>query len=137
MAVGIKLIPKRKVQGREVTSTIHGYMFHISTDQVAPQAITGGKVTGDIAINASGSYTGDGTADRQITTGFKCSFVIIQTSSASNRFTLVPSFTIRDTGAADNLDDTTNTYLHASDGFVVGSNSNTDGNTYYYWAVKE
>ncbi|GAH78782.1 unnamed protein product, partial [marine sediment metagenome] len=39
---------------------------------------------------ATGSYTGDGTDDRQITTGFKCSMVVIYRDTARNAI-IIPS----------------------------------------------
>lgn len=89
---------------------------------------------------ATGSYTGDGATGRQITTGFKCSLVIIMTTNYMNRFVLIPGITIMDTWAGHNKDKTANTYLHTSDGFVVAvsvNNSNTSGETFYYWAISE
>lgn len=90
----------------------------------------------------AGSYTGDGTNGRQITTGFKCSMVIVQSDivdGAIVRATMLQGFTCKDTSAAHDTDITTTSYIHASDGFVVStSNSlNETDKTHYYFAISE
>ena len=88
---------------------------------------------------AFGTYTGDGTADRQITVGFACSLVIIQRRAASS----VETYIVLNTEGSDcicvvdtdSVDDWTHPYLHATDGFVVTTiRANTDGETYAYAA---
>lgn len=91
---------------------------------------------------ASGTYTGDGTSDRQITTGFLCKAVFIQRQVAGagvSFFVLLnvegdSSLKIEDT---DQVDDVAKPYLHASDGFIVSfdaDGANYDGGTYKYVA---
>lgn len=98
------------------------------------------------ARSASGSYSGNNGASRQITTGFACKFVIIiahgVSGSASIQWTLVSSTAanngdLADTAISDaQFGATSDARLHASDGFIVDPNdsSNTSGNTYYYAA---
>ena len=89
---------------------------------------------------ASGSYTGNDGDDRQVTTGFKCSLVIvlaITTGSNNecgifipNRVTSVASGEVLYGGSA----------LHATDGFTVyqtGDLLNHATDVYYYWAISE
>ena len=86
----------------------------------------------------TGSYVGNITADRQIVTGCKCSLVIIQASTAK-RCTMIPSLSIVDTVAANNVDITAEAFIHATDGFEVDSPAsgfNDNGLTYYYLAVE-
>lgn len=86
---------------------------------------------------ATGNYTGNQGAGRQITTGFKCSNVVIFDVTAPHELKcwfLIPGAT-RDMGGGD---DTANCYVHASDGFVVGGDvGNSDTVSYYYWAISE
>lgn len=101
-------------------------------------------VAGAVKI-ATGSYTGDAGASRQITTGFKCSCVIVICAlldDARNLFFLIPNITIHHKHSIAPVNKTTITYLHASDGFVVShtdvnNSSNTGDQTYYYWAISE
>jgi hypothetical protein len=101
----------------------------------------------------SGSYTGNGGNGRQITIGFKCSHVIIMGGPGGivADWSLIPSYTVYHEGyqtatgiQAMTYNDTSNTYLHASDGFVVSNNkagaivgSNYSSGVYYYWAISE
>lgn len=89
----------------------------------------------------TGTYTGDGTAARQISVGFKCSCVWIATLTTPQRAFIIPSITVTDTNAAHNTDDTTDIHLHATDGFVVSDlgtvNLNFSTEPYYYWAIGE
>ena len=93
------------------------------------------------ATIATGSYTGNDASARQITTGFKPSFVVIIESATLLWFwLLIPSYTLRVTdGGAAFVDDTVETYIHATDGFVVDVDdaNNTDPRTHYYWAISE
>lgn len=90
-----------------------------------------------------GSYTGDGTASRQITLGFKPDIVFISSSEIySGGFggivIIMPnkSVCIRSTGVSNTVD----VAIHASDGFVSGSNPddfiNVNTIVYNYLAVK-
>ena len=117
------------------------------TDMVLDQLMVGQGV-GSTPIEeakkqiATGTYTGNGAAGRQITVGFKCSCVIIQGVTNVTRHTLVPLMTVQDaidTVTEDNVNDTVNCYLHATDGFVVSNVgwSNNAGLTYYYFAISE
>lgn len=85
---------------------------------------------------ATGSYVGNDGAARQITTGFKCSCVIIlHLTSADWNSLLIPSAAVTINGVALAV-----TALHATDGFVVDAvadNTNHSANTYYYWAISE
>jgi len=90
---------------------------------------------------ASGSYTGNGVDDRQITTGFICKCVLILNQGISSvdffpvlNPTGADTLDIRDT---DSVDDQEKPYLHASDGFVLGgaaNKANGDGESYKYVA---
>jgi len=89
---------------------------------------------------ATGTYTGDGTDDRQITVGFKCSFVVLQgrtTGEPPNRWTIIPNKTVRDTSGSHNTA-TVDALLHATNGFVVDElMANINAQPYYYWAISE
>jgi len=90
----------------------------------------------------TGSYVGNNTDDRQITTGFKCSMVIIQYTKY--QWTLIPSSCVYHADSSP-YHHAYGIYLnlHATDGFVVGDVShygktaNKSGDTYYYWAISE
>lgn len=77
---------------------------------------------------ATGSYTGNGVADRQITVGFQCKAVFILTQATFNvDFFPVLNATGADTldiGDTDHVDDVVKPYLHATDGFVLGATTN-------------
>ncbi|MBA7522528.1 hypothetical protein ES705_14647 [subsurface metagenome] len=89
---------------------------------------------------ATGSYTGSGAA-RQVTTGFKCSLVIIETATgewATQAAWVIPNMSMSARAAAiDNA--STHSWLHATDGFGLSDNLmlNKNGVTYYYWAISE
>lgn len=90
---------------------------------------------------AAGSYTGNGIDSRQITTGFLCKFVVIQRVSSDNPDTwLVINLSGADAIFIDigaSPDDRSKPYLHASNGFTVGTTgdyANTDGILYKYVA---
>lgn len=102
------------------------------------------------ATVATGSYTGDNSNDRQIAVGFKCSFVkIIRTDALYERliWDLIPNITAIhcDNTSYHATGQAANTYLHASDGFVVDNSaawpssetSNKLNKVYYYWAISE
>jgi len=86
----------------------------------------------------AGTYTGDGSNDRQITTGFKCGMVILFDSETGMEYTwiVLPTYTLQrgntGTGAI-----TTDALLHASDGFVVDNAlANRSTEVYQYWAIE-
>jgi len=88
----------------------------------------------DTRIIAVGTYTGDDSNDRQITTGFKCSYVIAQRVPFAGRFIYgtLPKAVEMSTG----LPTKTDLVLHATDGFVVDQNLlNYDTYVYYYFAI--
>lgn len=90
------------------------------------------------ATVASGTYTGDGNNNRQITVGFICTLVVIipeATQSGRSGWIVIRT-------AANNLSITTDpsldtdTNLHAADGFVVDANfANVNLAVYNYWAI--
>lgn len=88
---------------------------------------------------ATGSYTANDTDDRQITTGFKCSMVVLLTSSittAGSIIIMVPSLSKNALGT----NDTTDNILHGSDGFIVSTDTlygNYSTREFYYWAISE
>ncbi len=100
-----------------------------------PPASAGG------ATIATGSYTGDDViTGRQITTGFKCSAVIIFNATdiqALECCIAIPSAGRTFTGTAV----TTSVKPHATDGFIVGhynkASFNDSGEIFYYWAISE
>lgn len=92
---------------------------------------------------ATGSYVGNGSGNRQITTGFKCSMVVllnVTDEGESNSWILIPNAITELGGIYD-----TDKFLfpHATDGFVVqyaGASQaygNEDGDIYHYWAISE
>ena len=92
---------------------------------------------------ATGTYTGDGAAARQKTTGFKCGAVIISRSGAAT--TSQGMFVVLMPGDSQVIITggtciTSTDALHASDGFVLGSATNSAMNvfskTYSYWAIE-
>lgn len=86
---------------------------------------------------ATGNYPGDNANDRQITTGFKCSFVMIQCDYAHTRWTMVPNRTVKDSDSAHNVS-ASDALLHADNGFVVDKDdANLTGLTYWFWAISE
>lgn len=83
---------------------------------------------------ATGTYTGNNANDRQITTGFKCSMVVVLSPDESYYTGIIlAGFSIRlDSGAEQP------NYLHASDGFNVYKDYlNATGSVYTYWAISE
>ena len=95
--------------------------------------------TGGATI-ATGTYTGDGTGPRQITTGFKCSLVVLLDSTTTSEYWLVIPNRLLYTTSTNVV---TYLQLHATDGFSVqaggGSSAwgNVLNNVYYYWAISE
>ena len=83
----------------------------------------------------SGTYAGNDTDNRQITTGFKCSLVILCQSLGATRIVIPTALAI---DVSDGMADMTDAELHATDGFVVDQTAmNMSGVTYYYWAISE
>ncbi|MBA7481125.1 hypothetical protein ES707_16595 [subsurface metagenome] len=85
---------------------------------------------------ATGSYTGDGTVGRQITTGFKCSLVIlfrVTSPGVTVCWVAIPNATRQFDGASATGD----LALHATDGFTVGGAGNGNTFPFYYWAISE
>lgn len=87
---------------------------------------------------ATGSYTGNGADDRQITVGFKCSLVLIFATYAITKVILIPNYQISIEAA---LEVAGGTALHATDGFTVYQTADQMNDdfpvTYYYWAISE
>ena len=90
----------------------------------------------------SGSYTGDGGNDRQITTGFKCGCVIIiRQDQAFLWVSNSVAMSYKQQGVSAAAVYTTNedtVLLHATDGFIVddGIDSvNVSAKIYHYWAI--
>jgi len=83
----------------------------------------------------AGSYVGDGSDNRQITVGFKCSLVLVQAAIFGVYCRICyPNMTYN---PIDGLEQT-DCLLHGSDGFIVDEAAiNYVSNTYYYWAVSE
>lgn len=90
---------------------------------------------------ATGNYTGNDGEDRQITTGFIPSLVIIITLAAGRLGILIPNATLAGDQTNEPADDTAAHYMHASDGFVVSKtgtrNLNADTVVHYYFAISE
>lgn len=90
---------------------------------------------------ATGSYSGDDGADRQIVTGFKCGFVIVMATIAGGNqsiWVVMPAQTFAQQEGATQPGQT-DVQLHATDGFRVWSNAAnaTAAGTYYWWAISE
>ena len=91
----------------------------------------------------TGSYTGNAAETaRQITTGMKCSMVVILAVAGGDKVILViiPNEAISQK-AAVTFDITAKCVIHATDGFTVSFNNLEFGNlldqVYYYWAISE
>lgn len=107
----------------------------ISTHEGLPN-IHHAPTTGRMIV--TGNYTGNQVA-RQITTGFKCSYVTLQNRANSRLYILVPSACMYIVGGSANfMDKTAAIYLHASDGFyLTGVDGNLNSTEYYWWAISE
>ncbi|MBA7543925.1 hypothetical protein ES705_36269 [subsurface metagenome] len=84
----------------------------------------------------TGSYTGDAGDDRQITTGFKCSLVVLINADYTVCAILIPgiSYAVKTTPILL----AGGTALHATDGFTVYHTTdlmNAGTKAYYYWAI--
>jgi len=118
-----------------------GSLYHETDTGLTKQVQTGAWAT----INtpslqvATGSYVGNDADDRQITTGFKCSLVII---IGTYQGIMIPNATLTKTSATHFVDDVAAQYLHATDGFVVAKTTptnslNKNAVVYYYSAISE
>lgn len=81
------------------------------------------------------SFAGDNGNNRQITTGFKCSMVVVIRSDGGKTALMIQSVEI-------DLENATlytgGTAIHATDGFIVSQTTdliNGSGLTYRYWAI--
>jgi len=87
----------------------------------------------------TGTYTGDGSNDRQILVGFPCTMVVLfaRVTAASRKFILLENNT--NVLSPGNLDIVT--VLHATDGFLVSNggavNSNINAVVYDWWAISD
>jgi|TARA_R100000479_G_C6362104_1_gene193453 hypothetical protein len=94
-----------------------------------------------------GTYTGNGTTGQSVTTGFKPDFVLIKSTignanwrlydtarGINNGFFRVQGNNAEDTGNAPNITMTSTGWEFTSGGVSQGINSN--GNVYFYWALK-
>ena len=88
----------------------------------------------------TGTYTGDASDGRQITTGFKCSRVIIMETTNVRRCMMIPTCSMMDIGSSAITVVTARQYLHATDGFVVSQATdfmNATAQIFRYWAIGE
>ena len=83
--------------------------------------------------SAFGTYAGNDSNNRQITTGFVCKLVIVQSVGVSGVNTWICLNTtgedcilVEDT---DQVDDYNKPYMHATDGFTLGGDTYTANNT--------
>lgn len=86
---------------------------------------------------ATGTFTGDGTDNRQITVGFRPSLVIFTGAVATSFGILMPNAPMRLQGQ---LFFTGGTDIHAIDGFVVFDtvdDTNRNLQVFYFWAISE
>ncbi|MBA7663907.1 hypothetical protein ES703_71955 [subsurface metagenome] len=93
----------------------------------------------------TGSYVGDGAANRQITTGFKCSKVMVMSNAQRGIVAVV----FAGGNKTLNMTDIANqrqtpgicVELHATDGFLVNVDPdygyNVNSETFRYWAISE
>lgn len=115
--------------------------LYYCTDTLVLKQVSGGAWINVYAQQiASGSYTGDNAAGRQITVGFIPKLVLIEGASSCKLFTLIPSQTIGHyDGVAYHTNPVAMVYIHAADGFVVDMGSNPGSNllaaVYYYLAI--
>lgn len=87
----------------------------------------------------AGSYTGDGTNDRNINVGFPCAAVIVYHPAATARMWI----SLKDANAccklaAAGVSFAADLVVNATDGFDVDADhTNANGETYYYVAIGE
>lgn len=92
---------------------------------------------------ATGSYVGNASNNRQVTTGFKCSLVIIIAQAAGSLaaghiWVLIPSISADADTSPATVIPAADAVLHGTDGFEVDEDhANETGATYYYWAISE
>lgn len=86
-----------------------------------------------VAQRAVGSYTGDGTNNRQITTGFQCALVIVYDTTASDYPQIaMTNITFEPDSGLPGVD----FLIHATDGFVVdNADCNYNAHNYEYFAL--
>lgn len=148
-----KLEGSSKATVQDHTPKAHTLASHSDTGATGAELeeLTGGGETdlhshaggGDGKSIATGTYTGDGSDDRQITVGFKCSLVILQKDGTyPAEWDLLPNITIEHCSKTDyHIEQVSNVSLHATDGFIVSSTGaggeNPNFGTLYYWAISE
>lgn len=114
------------------TQKIGGVVDPTTAQQVATK-----KYVDDHLAVATGTYTGNDTDDRQITTGFKCSMVLLMSEATVIMWIAMPDGTLQQRGGT--TAHVTDLLLHATDGFVVDQ---VDANRpvydpYNWWAISE
>ena len=135
LTVGNNIIIGGTVDGVDIAARDHAESHSVAShnDTTATGAnlntLVGGGQTalhshaGGGASFATGSYTGDEGAPRQITTGFACKLVVIcKVGTLGIWYWLVMNASGADSlqvGDTDQVDDQATPYLHATDGFVV------------------
>lgn len=159
-------IPGLDLENQAITSAKIGALA-VGAPHIAALAIVSGKVasgglspltsgkiwagyTGNIAREenkpaggatvATGTYSGNGADDRQITTGFKCSLVLLFWEDYKRMWMVYTTGGFRAYFAATSTltKDPTDLTLHASDGFVVdAASANSDATAYSWWAISE
>ena len=112
------------------------------TPQVTDFQIVGYQLYKEVPVKiASGAYVGDGTAARQVATGFRCHFVVLRGWRTAQEFTmwflLAEGYHLISSGYYPFYYNAR--LLDSGDGFAVAANQgmNTAGNTYSYVALGE
>lgn len=128
----------------EVTLTSDGFTVNTTADVNESGAIyqylaIGGNDCTSSGYVCVGTFTGDGTSDRLITTGFQPDNVIVKRSTSANA-TLRTSDMMDNNGANFStggltIDGTMFTTLDST-GFRIGTTNNSNGGTFYYIALK-
>lgn len=97
---------------------------------------------------ATGNYTGNGNAARQISTGFKCGMAVIikrvEAATTVTQTVLIAGIAMlhfkQTSGASYHTATASYDSLHATDGFVVENDVNVSANintkVYDYWAIE-
>lgn len=94
------------------------------------------SATGNYCV---GSFTGNGTTSRAITTGFQPAYVIVKRSGAFEGNFRIASEPANETlffGTTARVTVNTHIASFSATGFTVGSTNNTSGGTFYYIAYK-
>ena len=88
-----------------------------------------------VKLMATGTYTGNASGGRQITTGFKCNLImIVNTTNYSYSGYILPGGSIALFSSPASGGGT----LHGTNGFVLdGTHLNRNNHVYYYWAISE